>query len=82
MSFLKEEFDTLLNHPDWDEKTVTCIKELYSNLKAYKYLLNKYTINNISDILKIANNMKNELQEKQEKINELMETIETLKNLN
>lgn len=80
MSFLKEEFDTLLDHSDWDEKTATCIKELYANLKAYKYLLNKYTINNISDILKIANNMKNELKEKQEKINELMETIQTLRN--
>lgn len=78
MSVLKQDFDLLLEHPDWDEKTILCIKELHANLNTYKYLLNKYTISNISDILKIANNLKNELTEKKQKINELMEKIETL----
>lgn len=68
MSFLKEEFDLLLQHQDWDEQTILCIKDLYANLKSYKYLLNKYTINNISDILKVANNLKHDLKTKQEKI--------------
>lgn len=79
MSFLKEEFDLLLNHDDWDEKTILCIKELYSNLKTYKYLLNKYTIENISELLKLANHIKIELRLKDIEIHRLKDENELLK---
>lgn len=61
---LKEEFDLLLSH-DWDENIVICIKEIYKNLLCYKYLISKITLENISQLLKLANSIKIELQTKE-----------------
>lgn len=58
---LKDEFELLLQH-DWDEHTVECIKDMHANLKAYKMMISKYTMENISNLLKLANHIKVELQ--------------------
>jgi hypothetical protein len=78
MSFLKEEFDLLLRH-DWDEKTVLCIEEMYKSLKMYKYLLNKYTIDNIGELLRLANHIKIELKLKETEIELLNDENDMLK---
>jgi hypothetical protein len=78
MSFLKEEFDLLLNH-DWEQDTKECIKEIYKNLLFYKYLLSKVTIENISKLINLANNIKIELQEKDNIIQLLQQENEELK---
>lgn len=79
MGVLKEEFDLLLQHNDWDENTILCIKEMYSNLKTYKYLLNKYTTDNIAQLLLLANNIKIENNSLRYENNMLKRKISELK---
>lgn len=78
MSFLKEEFDLLLKH-EWDEKTILCIEEMYKSLKMYKYLLNKYTVDNIGELLRLANHIKIELKLKNTEIELIKDENEMLK---
>jgi intracellular sulfur oxidation DsrE/DsrF family protein len=80
MSLLKEEFDLLLSHTDFDERTIISIKEMQESLKLYKYLLNKTTIDNISQLLRLANHIKIELKMKNVEIELLKDENEILRN--
>lgn len=75
---LKDEFELLLQH-DWDESTVVCIKDMHANLKMYKMMISKYTIENISNLLKLANHIKTELDLIKEDLIETQEENERLR---
>lgn len=69
-----DDIDLLLDH-DWEPEIKECIIKMKKNLKSYSFLLTKTTLQDISDVVRLANHTKNELQVKQDKINLLNDEL-------
>jgi chromosome segregation ATPase len=74
----KEDFEMLLKN-DWEPETIKCLNETYLNLRTYKYILTKYTIDNISHLLNLANNIKNELENTKQQLKNKENEVQSLK---